>query len=266
MSYFKKFTALCSGFAAFMTAIYMFRRFMMLDKSEEEQGLLERIKLFVSKEEAYGMYLMLVLLIMLCICVGAGVIFKKLPYLTPIFALPPLLLTLDMIKEGYIEDYPILQLLLTALGFIGCIYECVYMDRADGRHRAAWCADIICIGFSVFLIYLYRKSQALSLLEAEARAEVNKFDGEILAGASEMNMGILLVFAALYLLLTVVSFILKDVYFIDACLTVAPTAVLAYLWSAEMLTFHQELTVSFAVACLVSRLIPMLGGRARYNS
>ncbi len=265
MSYFKKFSDFCSGFACFMALIYLFRQFMGFDVADEELGMVGKVKLFLSRTEALDRYLLFVLALMLAISVLAGCIFKKLPYLTLIFSLPPLAMAVDLIKAQYLKEYPLLFLLLCIIAFIGGVYECVRMDRADGRHRAAWGADIVSLGFAAFLVFVYRKAGALAGIAEEDAFELDHFDYEIYSLAENMDIKILLTFAAVYAGLALVSLLLSDIYFIDGILALPPAVALIYLWGAEKLTVHPEIIVTLALANFTARIIPAVSGKATYK-
>ncbi len=262
MSYFKRFGDTCSGISAFMALIYLFRTFMSTKATDEEMGIIERLKLFVSPTAAPDRYFLAILALMLVISALAGCIFARIPYITPLFSLPPLLLTLDMIKSQYIKDYPMLHLLLAIFAFLGGIYECSRMDRVDGKHRAATAANITAVFFSAFLIWLYRVAVRLEGFAGNELEDLNIFEREVLALAPDMNMGLLLVFAALSLLLVAISLILRDIYFIDAVMALPPVLVLIYLWGAEKITVQSEVVVAFSICVLAARIVPMFMGKA----
>ncbi len=279
MSYFKKFGDFCSGFTCFIILIYLFRTFMKLKPTEEEVGLVGKLKEFLSVESAYDKRLAAVLVIMLVLSVAAGMLFKKLPYICAVFSLPPLLLAVDMVKSEYIKDYPVLCLLLLGIAFVACVFECVRLDRADGRRRTCLCGALISGGLAAYLWWLYDKAQRLLAAEAleveveeiakqtaELGEKVDKFarfNSEILFGAEDMNIKILAVLASVYAVLALVGLLLRDIYFVDAVLVLPPTVALIYFWSAEKITFHEEVMVTFAVAVLAARIIPAFSGCAR---
>ncbi len=276
MSYFKKFGDFCSGFTCFIILIYLFRTFMRFKPTEEEVGLVGRLKEFFALDSGYDKRLAAVLVIMLALSVAVGMLFKRLPYICAVFSLPPLLLTVDMVKSEYIKDYPVLCLLLLGIAFVACVLECVRLDRVDGRRRTCLCGALISGGFAVYLWWLYDKTQKLLASEtelekiAEQTAELGekadkfaKFNSEILFGTENMDIKILATFAAVYAVLALVGLLLKDIYFVDAALVLAPTVAIIYFWGAEKITFHEEVIVTFSVAVLAARIIPAFSGCAR---
>ncbi len=272
MRYFKKFGDFCSGFACFAIVIYLFRKFMTFEPKVEETvegaeavelGLLEKLSQFLSRETALDRYLLLLLAVMLCLSVLGSVIFKRIPYVSVIFALPPVLLTFDMIKSRRIEEYPLLILLLTCLAFVSCLYECIRRDRADGGCRIGMAGDALCLFFGGFLLYLRNKINVLSEIESGDAILLDHFDLEIHGGLEGADPKLLFNLAAVYFVLVLVRIILRDIYFIDLILVLPATVAVVYFWNAGAFTFHGELITVFAVAVLCARLSAMLGGRAR---
>ncbi len=266
MSYFRKFGSFCAGLAGFIMLIYLFRIFMSFEPMAEDTGILEKVKEFLSPEGHYDNRLAAVLAVMLVLCVAVGAVFKRLPFVGSAFSLPPLLLAVDMVRDSYIKEYSMLCLLLLEICFVSSVWECVRLDRGDGKHRAALCADILTVGFTVYLWKLYKLAKMYEKADFsvydENGAEIftQPFDAEILA-AEPMELKI---FTALFIacaLIIAASILFRDAYFISAALTLVPTAALVYFWSAGKITFHEEVIVTFALSLLTARAIPMLSGK-----
>ncbi len=271
MSYFRKFGSFCAGLTCFIMSIYLFRTFMTFEPEAEDAGAVDKLKEFLSLDINYGNRLAAVLVIMLVLCVASGVLLKRLPFVCPVFSLPPLLLTVDMVRDGYIVDYPILCVLLLCIEFVSCVFECVRLDKADGKRRAAWCADIATVGFAAFLMRLYslgkmyEKTDYPMYDESGAEILISRFDSELLS-TEPTDLKIFIALAAVYAVAVLVSLLLPDIYFIGGVLALPPAAFTAYLWSAEKITFHEEIIVAFAFAVLVARVIPAFSGTAKIDS
>ncbi len=260
MRYFKKFGDFCTGFTCFIIIIYLFRSFMQLESKIEDTGLLDNLRDFFSPLTAYGNILAAVLVIMLIISVAASVIFKRIPFICPLFLLPPLLLSVDMVRSSYLTDYPMLCVLLLGIAFISAVFECIRLDAIDKKRRTCICGALTSLFFAAYLWWLYDKARAL--LESDTGETVAPFDFEVLFGAKNMNIKILAILALVYAALAIVGLILRDIYFIDALLVIAPTVALIYLWSAGIITFHEEVIVAFGVAVFAARIIPAFSGKA----
>ena len=270
MRYFKRFTDFCSGFACFTAIIYLFRQYMTykLGDEEAEIGLVDKLKMFFSRQTELEHYLMLMLAVMLAVSVLASVILNKLPQLTFVFSLPPLLLSLDMIKSEYIREYPMMYPLLGSLAVIGGIYECVRMDKRDGKHRSAYAGSVVSAFASAFCFYIYKKWQTFSALtheETENALEMRRFDYEIYNHADAMDMKLFLTFAIVFGCLAVIGVILTDIYFIDAILALPPMVALIYTWGAEKISVHPEMLVALSVAIFTTRIIPTVSCKATYR-
>ncbi|MBO5203508.1 MAG: hypothetical protein J6B72_02720 [Clostridia bacterium] len=262
MSYFKKFADFCSGFAAFTALIYLFRQYMTFTPHEETEGSLEKLKQFFSKTDEYDNLLLLILALFFVASVLSSRLFaKRLSFIPVVTALPPLLLAVDMIKAEYIKEYPMLYVLFGALGVMAAIYECVRMDRADSKRRSAIAVKVVSLFTAAFCYYVYKKTEELSLISYDG-PEFNPFERELRLYGGDMDIKLLSTAALIYLVLTVISILLTDIYFIDAILSVGPAVWLIYLWNAEKLTVHPELIVTLALCTLAVRTVPAFSGKA----
>ena len=265
MGYFKRFSDFCSGFASFTVLIYLFRQFMVFKPVGDEVGTVEKIKMFLSRTQSLERHLLFVLALMLAVSVLAGWIFKRIPFVSCVFTLPPLAFTVDLIKAEYIDEYPLLILLLCIIAFLGGAIECIRRDREDGRHRAAWLADIVSAGTAALLWYICKNADKLAEFSEEEAMELNYFDYAIYQYSADMNLKILENFAIALVVFVVVSLVLSDVYFIDAILALVPAVAFLYLWGAEKLTVHPEIIVTFALANFAARVIPAFSGKATHK-
>ena len=265
MGYFKRFSDFCSGFAAFTVLIYLFRQFMVFKPVGDEVGTVEKIKMFLSRTQSLERHLLFVLALMLAVSVLAGWIFKRIPFVSCVFTLPPLAFTVDLIKAEYIDEYPLLILLLCIIAFLGGAIECIRRDREDGRHRAAWLADIVSAGTAALLWYICKNADKLAEFSEEEAMELNYFDYAIYQYSADMNLKILENFAIALVVFVVISLVLSDVYFIDAVLAAVPAVAFVYLWGAEKLAVHPEIIVTFALANFAARVIPAISGKATHS-
>ena len=269
MSYFKKFSDFCSGFCAFMALIYLFRQFMSFDPKDDELGMLDKVKMFFSKTAEYDNLLLLWLIFFCVTAVLIGRIAARLPYVSLLATVPPMLLTVDMVKSSYIKEYPLLYVLLGAIAVIGAVFECVRMDKADGKRRSAWAGNLVSLFSAAFFLWIYKKTEAVTAVGNAS--ELNNFDYEIYRHAPDMDVKLLMTFAMIFAATVLVSLLLSDVYFIHGIISIPPAVALIYLWSANKLTVHPELLVTLSLINLTTRTIPALsakvgdrrGGRVR---
>lgn len=267
MTYFKKFTDFCSGFAAFTALIYLFRRFMTFKFEDAEIGFVEKIKLFFSHTAQLEHYMLLLLVVAFIVSVICGRIFARLPFIAIVFCIPPLLISVDMVHAGLIKEYPMLYIVLSAVATVGAVTDCVCADRRDGKHRCSHAGNTVSIMFSLFSLYIARKGAELSLVTDEADVlSLTRFEAEIYSALENTDMRFFYVLAVVYAILALIGFIIYDVYFIDACLALAPTAYLIYQWNAGGLTAHAEVITAFAITVFAVRLIPAISCKAQYKN
>ena len=264
MSYFKKFGDFCSGFACFSAIIYLFRQYMMFDAKDAE--LMEKVKMFFDKNVETDNRLMLVLVVMLVLSVVASIVLRRLPYLIPMFSVPPLLLAVDMFRSGFLREYPMMYLLLLCIAVISHIWECVSLDSRFGRHRAAFAGDAMSALCAAVMLIIWKRGNDVFALESKDALLLNAFDYEIWSGAKNMNMRLFLVMGCAYLGMILISLLLTDVYFIDAALAAVPCIAGVYMWSADKLTVHAEIAVTLSLVVLVARLIPTFSGKREIKS
>ena len=261
MSYFKKFADFCSGFACFTALIYLFRQYMVFEPDAEEAvGMLEKLKLFISKTEKYDNRLLLTLALLFAMSVLAGRLFsRRLSFLPVIASLPPLLLAVDMIEAEKIREYPMMYVLFGGLSVVAGMYECVRADRADGKRRTAWARSLTCMCIALFCFGIYRRADEVSRLSFVG--ELEPWERKLLPTVT-MDIKLLVTVGGVYLVLFVIGMLLTDIYFIDAVLAIAPAVWLIYLWNTERLTVYAHLFVTLGVAYAAVCAIAAFSGRA----
>lgn len=262
MTYFKKFGDFCSGFSAFTALMYLFRQYMMFDFKDEELKILEKAKIFFSPTANPPYYAMLILAAVFVLSVIGGRVFARLPYVAIVFCVTPLMMTVYMIKANLIAEYPMLYAILGIVALISAVADCIHMDKSDGKCRGAYAGDAVSLFFAVFCVFVARKYTELSSLSKDGAVALSRFENDILANGTQAEIKLLYILAALYVLLTVVSLILRDIYFIDALLCVPPATYLIYMWGAQRLTLLPEILVTLALAVVAVRMITAISGRA----
>ncbi len=257
MNYFKRFSDFCAGFSAFCAAVYVFGQFMTYNPADAE-GIIEKLKLFLSKENAkdYREYVILIILLIGSVIVGC--IFEKLPYIGTAISLLPMLQTILMFSEGKLYDRPMLYIVLGLIHVSGSIVYALSLDKADGKKRAFYCTNIcgICASALGFLVYR-RAGELASIAEADA-TELGTRDYAIYLGTEEDIQGLILKISIMILCGIALSVILRDIYFIDAFTAAVPLCYTVYLIFSEKLNlFSQAILaiVSFYFFCRVLIMI-----------
>ena len=221
--------------------------------------------MFFSESTNVQNHMMLVLATVFAISIIGGRVFARLPYIAVIFSVPPMLLTVDMIKAELIEEYPMLYAILGALAVLGGVVDCILRDRDDKKHRSAYACCAVGLAFSVFCLYVARKSVSLTGLDESSVLELDRFDYEIFTESANMDMKLFYILAAVYAVLAVLSVVLADIYFIDGLLSVPPTVALIYMWGAGKISVHPEMLVTFAIIYLAVCAVPAISGKAFYR-
>lgn len=257
MSYFKRFGDFCSGFACFAALMWLFSKYMAFEL--KDAGLKEKLSGFFNKHSEMDNRLMLILAVMLVLSVLASIAFKRLPYITLFFSVPPLMLAVDMVRAAQIEDYPMLYIILCSLSVVSGVWECVVRDRKDGGHRAAFAGDAVSLLASGVLLFIWRRCKTLQVA-GEDVLTLDSFDREIWNNSESMNIRLFVILACVFIALAVISLILTDIYFLDAVFALGPCVAVIYMWSAGIWTVHAELVATAAVVNFAVRLIPAVSG------
>ena len=104
MGYFKRFTDFCSGFSAFTAIMFLFRRYMTYKFEDDVLGIREKLKIFFAEDINEKNHWMLLLAIVFILSVIGGRVLSRYPHLATVFTVPPLLVSLHMVKAELIED------------------------------------------------------------------------------------------------------------------------------------------------------------------
>ena len=262
MSYFKRFGDFCSGFAAFTGMVHLISRFISMKFEGESLTLIEKIKMFLGRETLPIFRLMAVMTLCFLLSAVLGRIFARLPYISALFCIPPVIVSICLYTMQVIEEYPMLYVVLSFVAFISAIADCVLADRADGKHRAAYVGSLVSLAFSAYCILLVRKYNELVLLSEDEEYVMWMLDSYILRSGTEISTRLFYALAAVYAILAVISFVLRDIYFIDSILAIPPAVWLIYAWGAKKLLLLPETVAVFAMLVLIARIIPAISGIA----
>lgn len=261
MRYFKRFADFCTGFALFSAIIYLFREFMSNNFGEEELKITEKLKLFFDKSAELDNFMMLLLIGFFALSLAASCVFSKLPYISTLFSVPPLVLCMDMIKSERIEEYPLMYVILSSMGILGSVFESLRRDSEDGKCRAALGNALVSALTSSSCFFIYFKWQEVRHLIDNQPFDLNFFDYEIYSASRDMNMKSILIFACVYAGIAVLILVFGNVYFLSLPLTLTPCALLIYRWNAGSLTVHSEVIVTLSIITAGATLICTLSGK-----
>ena len=229
MGYVKRFGDFCAAFAAFSVFMYLFCQYMAMDFKEIE-GFMEKIKYFFSNEPRREYRYYLTLLVLLLISFAVSVIFHKLPWLTFAVSVLPMIQIIIMYDADEIYERPMLLIVLSSLHVFGCLFECIRRDRGDRRRRSALAVDIMGLAAAGFCLYILYISKDIANVEFEHISIIEKllYYAVVYDGA---DMSLFRNIAICFGVLVTLRLALRDLYYIDAVLSLAPLGAVVYFWN-----------------------------------
>lgn len=254
MNYFKRFTNFCGGFVAFAATLHLIGEYMSFKLPEDAE--MSKLKTFISAErpEEYRGYLIMIALFVLSVI--AGRIFERLPYVTLAASLFPLYQAVNLFSRGKIEKFPSLYLILAILHTAGSIVHAISLDKRDGKRRGFVCANLL--GAMIFAggYWVWKRAEKLMLFEEPVTVEnLGNVEVRLATAALDDVHGIILRIAVMIAVCTVISLILRDIYFIDAILAAVP---LVYAINKVLirgtLTVFGELTLVLLALYFITRV------------
>ena len=254
MNYFKRFGDFCAGFAAFSAVIYLFREFMAYT-TEEELGLLGKLKSFLSFEprKDYRFFLPLIGLFLLSLIIS--LLFKKHPYVSFAVSVLPLLRVISMFVSEKLYERPMLYVILGAIHVAACLWECVRLDRARSGRRAALAADLCGLVGLGLCLYTLRQTRVVTEMES---VDLSFFERKIYTGLEGADLTVFWVTAALFGVTVLLRWIWRDLYYLDALLSLPLPVYTIYLWEAGKIPFHGSMLCTICVVYALARVAVML--------
>lgn len=258
MNYFKRFSDFCAVFAISAAAIYTLRKFMSFNPADAE-GMVEKLKLFFSKDyyRDYRSYIVLITLLTVSLVVGA--VLERFPYIGFALSLAPMLQILLMFGDGKLYERPMLYVILGIAHVLGNIVHSLYLDRADGKRRGFICVNLAGIALSALGFWVWRRAELLSHIGAVLDEDkLGSRDAAILAGVEDGAQSIILKLSLMILVGVAISIILRDVYFIDAAVAVIPFVYSAHLVATEKLRLFPLAIIFITLFYLIFRLLILI--------
>ncbi|MBO5416663.1 MAG: hypothetical protein J6A83_08560 [Clostridia bacterium] len=258
MSYFKRFTDFCAGFTAFHAIIYIIGQFMSFRPAGDVVGILDKLKLFLAKDhpKSHREYIILIALLILSVIVGR--IFEKLPYVSMLFSLLPMMKIILMFCDDKLRDRPMLYIILGVLHVAGNVVHAAVLDRADGKRRAFVSTNLFGVAAFSLGLALKMRAEKLALLGEEARVELGALDLKILDGVESGIYEVVFKLGLFVLISVVVSLILRDIYFIDAILAIFPLALTVYMLNADKLTAFPAIILAVVFLYFAFRVLVLV--------
>lgn len=285
MTLFKKFTDFCAGIAAFAGGLFLLQEYMnftplevreqQMQSSigyepilEETEEIPSKLKQFFTPEyindTEYRLLFILVLTLIVSVLVGR--IFKRLPYVCFLVSLLPAIEIVYGFAENLLYTQVGLFLIVGALHIAGNIVECILRDKEDGRHRL-WIASKISMLFPAALCLFFIK--IASRIPTEEINEKFPFIKDLALEMTEPNnIEMVSTLGWMFFIISVIGFLLYNVYFVDAIISAIPLGYSIYLlyakssyveltsapYSENTHPFHPEIFVLLAAICFVTNL------------
>lgn len=269
MSYFKRFTDFCGGFVAFAAVLHLIGEYMTF-KLPEDEFTSGKLKVFLDAErtEGYRGYVIMVALFVLSVLVGR--VFERLPYVTLAVSVLPLYQTVNLFSNGKFERFSILYLLLAILHTAGSIIQALVLDKNDGKRRGFVCAGVLGVMMLAGGVWVWRKAGDLLVYDDPFTVEsLSKTELQIATAAQDGVHALVLKIAVMIAVSVVLSLILRDIYFIDAILSVIPLvyAVNKALIHGQLVLFEEFIlilcTLYFATRVALVAFEPMRADKKR---
>ena len=271
MSYFKKFTDFCAGVAAFVAALFFLRKYMAFEPqkppvipstatdsavsdvigqaTEKFPGKLEQ---FLTPTQATDYTMIIPLIVLLLLSAILGRVFKRLPYVCfGISLLPAVMIGYMYGTETLYEQIP-LFLFVAVIHVIGNLAECLFRDKEDGRHRAMIAARISSAAGAFFCFFIMWKG---AQTPPEDPDKISHFENRIFFKMTETDVNVMTKLGVMFLILLAISLILYNLYFVDAILSLIPSAYAIYQVGGEFYTLAPFPLVFLALICTTTHIL-----------
>ncbi len=234
MKHFKRFTDFCAGFSAVMVAISLLGKFIGYNPQNTE-GMLEKLKLFFAEDNIHRNRYQLILIIFFVLSLVVSRVFERLPYVTMAVSVLPLIQTFFIFADKRFEEYAYLHMIFAVLHTAGSLVYALTLDRADGKRRAFWAINLFGVCISLYVIPIVRRMLALADIDEIEKLHLSPFERKLQIGIENGADKILIKIALMIVIAVLISILLRDIYFIDAALAIAPLVYSLYVFSAEKL-------------------------------
>lgn len=234
MRYFKRFTDFCAGFSAFMVAIRLFGKFMGYNP-EKAEGMTDKFKLFFATDNLGRHRDQLLLVVFLIVSLVVSRVFERLPYITMAVSVLPLVQTFFIFADKRFFEYSWLYIIFAVLHTAGILVYAIKLDRYDGKRRAFWAVNVFGVCIAAYVIPIVRRMAEFVDIDARDKAKLLPFESKLQIGIENGADKILIKIALMIVIATLISIILRDIYFIDTALAIVPFIYSLYVFSTKAL-------------------------------
>lgn len=262
MSYFKRFTDFCAGFAVFGALLHLIRNFVTFMK-DEDISTLKKLKEFLSKENAdcYRAYAIIAAVLVASLFIG--IILKKFPFVSLAVSSLATVVIVDLFVESRINDRPMFYVALAIIHTVGCLFECVACDR-EKRLKKLNCTFIAGVvttfaSGALCLFTAYRLSEMKKLfktadLETFNVAELSFFDMEIFnlvkdafAKGKDADPDQLILLAVMFIVVLIVTMFIGEIFFVDLTFSLIPLVSVIYSYNSSAFLPQSDMIVTLSM-------------------
>lgn len=262
MSYFKRFTDFCAGFAVFGALLHIIRNFIVF-KKDEDLSTLQKLKDFFARGSADDYRAYATVAIVLIASLFLGILLKKFPFVALAASTGALAVIIDIFAAERLDERPMFYVALAIIHVVGCIFECIVCDR-ERRLKKISCSLVAGVitafgGGALSLFTAYRLSEMKALvrsadLETFDITSLNSFDAELFelvrsmtAKGQSTDMDQLIILAVMFIVVLVVALIIGDIFFVDLIFSAIPLVSVAYCFATGVFLPQADMLVTVAL-------------------
>lgn len=262
MSYFKRFTDFCAGFAVFGALLHLVRNFITFMK-DEDISTLKKLGKFLDRGNADDYRAYAVIAAVLVASLFLGILLKKVPFVALTASTAALAVIIDIFAAERLDERPMFYVVLAIIHVVGCIFECIVCDR-EHRFKRLNCSFIAGVittfaGGALSLFTAYRLSEMKALyktadLESFDMTELTSFDAEIfelvktaMAKGQSADIDQLIILAVMFIVVLTVTLIIGDIFFVDLIFSAIPLISVAYCFATGIFLPQADMLVTVAL-------------------
>ena len=149
-------------------------------------------------------------------------------------------------------------LTLFFLPVIGAAADALYLDRNDGKRRlyhAVNVAGLMVLPYCAYVYMQYEKIYGMLLTDVE---KMGKFELFIASNYSKITPQTLLLTSLFFVAAVLVSYLWRDLYYLDAAVSLIPLVYFFYLMLTDGLFLHPAFILTISFVFFGARLAVML--------
>ena len=279
MSYFKRFSDFCAGFAVFGALLHLIRNFITFMKGEEISTL-GKLKEFLSRANADDYRAYATIAVVLFVSLALGIALKKFPFVALTLSAAAMVVMIDLLQAQRIDERPMFYVFLTALHVVGCIFECVIRDREQTfkKLNCTLTAGVLTTFASgaLSLFTAYRLSEMKELyktadLETLDITKLSSFDAQIFnlvkeASGKDVEATQLIILAVMFIVVIIVTMFMGEIFFVDLIFSAIPLISTAYCYSSGIFLPQADMIITLSLISTVIFFAATLFGTKRQKS